>query len=245
MCAGRISLNPITQYQLMETAMAIEPSNFRPTFGKWIYTGYSQRGWSDCYVYCIHALKRNLHLLVDAESENRLGEYFKYIEQPIYSGVEVSTSLIDDFRFLKVRLDELKFGDDGDGDSKIKEIFAVYAIALSNPCWNSWVSESKTAIDMFFRYIYYKGTKSELCGQKRYVQEQYREEIIQKIDEVIGLNRNQIQLSYDPDLLIVRDNQGVKEAVRSALDKFEIDESLSITNVSIKSDLITLTFEQD
>lgn len=223
--------------------MAIKPSNFKPTFGKWIYTGYSQTGWSDFYVFCVHALKRNLNLLVPEEFANRLEDYFKYIEQPIYSGVEVSASLIDDFKYLRVRLDELKYGDDEDGDSKIKEIYGAYVIALNNPCWNSWVSESKTAIDMFFRYIYYKGTKNECCGQKRYVREHYRDEIVQKIDEVIGLNRNQIQLSYDHDLLIVHNDQGVKDAVRSALSKFKINESCHITKVDIISDMITLTFE--
>lgn len=57
------------------------------------------------------------------------------------------------------------------------------------------------------------------------------------------LNRNEIKLTFNPNLLIVHDDKGIRGAVRSALDQFKIDESCHITNISFKSDLITLTFE--
>lgn len=226
--------------------MAIAPNDLRPSFGKWIRDGYNKPSYSDVFVYCVHALKRNLHLLVDTERANRLKAYMKYIEQPIYHSVSIDASLIDDFRYLRVQLDELKFGNGGDGDSKITEIFGACAIDLGNPIWNSWVSECKTAIDMFFRYVYYKGTNCIPYGQMQYIRHVYRPQIENKVQEATNSNSIEIEIKINyNDLSIIRDEKGIRIAIRTAFTGYKVNKFYRISKCSIKSDLITLTVEKN
>ena len=223
--------------------MALKPSNFKPTFGKWIYTGYHQPEYSDLYVFCIHALKRSLHMLVDTKRANRLEFYLSFIEKPIYDDVEVSDSFINDLKELRIRLSDQNISDESEGYSIVKEIFGDCDMVFGESDWNSWVYESKIAIDMFLRYIRFRGTKSELCGQQNYIRDQYLSDIVEKKAIAERLNRNEIKLTYNPNLLIVHDDKGIRGAVRSALYRFKINESCHITKVEIISDMITLTFE--
>lgn len=160
--------------------MALAPTTLKPTFGKWIFTGYQQPEYSDLYVFCTHALKRSLHLLVDNERANRLKFYLSFIEKPIYDGIEVSDSFINDLKILRMRLSDPNISDESEGDSIVKEIFGGCDMVFGEADWNSWVYESKIAIDMFLRYIHFKGTESKLCGQQNYIRDQYLSDIVEK-----------------------------------------------------------------
>ncbi len=224
--------------------MAIAPTKLKPSFGKWISTEYSERSYSDLYVYCIHAIKRGIHKIVEAELSNRLKSYLEFVEIPLHDNLEISSDSISDFRELRSRLDELKFDSKSNCDQTIIHIFEDYARALDEPNWNSWIKESKTAIDMYMRYIHFKGEQSELCGQTCYVQEIYRNEIGEILEEGNRPNMKEIELSYDPSLLIVGDDNDIKKAIRSALKGLKVNDNNRVTKVSIKSNLITISLEQ-
>ena len=157
-------------------------------------------------------------------------------------GDELSSDSISDFRELRSRLGGLNI--ENDSDRIIFQIFEDYARALDEPNWNSWITGSKTAIDMYQRYIRFKGEQSELCGQRCYVQEIYRNEIGEILEEGNRPNMKEIELSYDPSLLIVGDDNDIKKAIRSALKGLKVNDNNRVKKVSIKSNLITISLEQ-
>lgn len=224
--------------------MAIAPSKIRPTFGKWISIEYTERSYSDLFVYCIHALKRSIHNFVDAELSNRLGRYLEFIEIPIYDDVEISPELIDDFRELRSCLDGLTYEEGSDSNQTIIQIFEDYARTLDEPNWNSWIIESKTAIDMYMRYLHFKGEQCELCGQTRYIQETYKSELEAKLKESTESYNSTLELQYSSSLLIIGDDSDIKKAIRNALKGLKIGNNHQIEKVSIKSNLISVLFKQ-
>ena len=158
--------------------MAIAPSELRPSFGEWIYSGYRKRSYSKVYVDCIHALKQNLQQLVDSDRAHRLEPYLKFVENPIYEDIEVSNDLISDLRYLRDQLGQVT------DESVLEVIYGECAKATTESNWKSWIHESKTAIDMYLRYIHFKGSNSESCGQYNYVRNEYRPGLFIKFSRI-------------------------------------------------------------
>ena len=218
--------------------MAIAPSELRPSFGEWIYSGYRKRSYSKVYVDCIHALKKNLPQLVDSVRADRLETYLKFVENPIYEDIEVSNDLISDLRYLRDQLGQVT------DESVLEVIYGECAKATTESNWKSWIHESKTAIDMYLRYIHFRGKHSKLSGQYCYVRYKYRDQLEEEIDKAVPQSKNYIELDYDSSILIAGDNKVIKSALRGALTKFRVNCSYRITKVNIKINKIRLTFEQ-
>lgn len=224
--------------------MAIAPTKLKPSFEMWIHSGYFRPKYSSLYKNCIHAMKRSVDKIVDIETANRLKTHFGFIEKPIIESFEVSNDIINDLRTLRSGLDDLDLKDESVVHSIVADIVGEKNQTSIETEWKSCKRECKTALDMYLRYTHFKGEHSKLCGQSCYIREKYREKIDKKVGEMPDSILKTIELSYDPNSLIVGDDNDIKQAIRSALKGLKVNDNNRIKKVSIISDLITISLEQ-